>query len=160
MKGILSKVLILLMVMMLPMGIQAKEKSEKLNYDIEGAGTGQQGTYLVKVTVIGSKKIEEELVRRCAVHGVLFRGFQSTENRQSQRPLAGSAANEAEHVEFYNEFFAKNGAAKNYASCISSQTAVKSGKEYRVTVTVSVMKDQLLRDLQAAGVIRSLNSGF
>jgi GTP-sensing pleiotropic transcriptional regulator CodY len=34
------------------------------------------------------------------------------------------------------------------------------GKEYKVGVTVSVSKDQLRKDLEAAGVIKSLGSGF
>ena len=140
----------------------AKQKDQILNYDIEGAGTGAQGTYMVKVTVISKdKKPKEDLIKRSAVHGVLFRGFASKEMRQNQKPLAGSATNEAQHADFYKDFFAENGTATAYAQIVTgSREVVKAGKEYRVSDVVIVNKDQLLKDLQAAGVIRGLNSGF
>lgn len=142
--------------------VDAKQKDQTLSYDIEGAGTGAQGTYMVKVTVIGkNKKPAEELIKRCAVHGVLFRGFANKELRQNQKPLAGSAANEAQHTDFYKDFFAENGTATAYAQIVTgSRQVVKAGKEYRVSDVVIVNKDQLLKDLQSAGVVRGLNSGF
>ena len=74
----------------------AKDKKGGVNdYNIEGAGTGTQGTYLVKVTVITKdKKVSDDAIKRAAVHGVLFRGFTDTTVRRTQKPLAGSIANE------------------------------------------------------------------
>ena len=74
-------------------------------YTIEGAGTGVQGTYLVKVTMTAKKpdKVKDTDLAQCAVHGVLFRGFSG--ERQHQRPLAGNAMNEQQHADFYNSFF-------------------------------------------------------
>jgi hypothetical protein len=37
---------------------------------------------------------------------------------------------------------------------------VRVGKEYKVGTVVSVRKDDLRKALEAAGVIRKLNSGF
>jgi len=37
---------------------------------------------------------------------------------------------------------------------------VKIGKEYKVGVVVSVAKDDLRKALEAAGVVKSLGSGF
>jgi hypothetical protein len=37
---------------------------------------------------------------------------------------------------------------------------VKVGKQYRVTATVTVNKDQLRKDLEDAGVLKGLNSIF
>lgn len=131
-----------------------------VSYDIEGAGVGTQGTYLVKVTVIQKSANDVELpLKLAAVHGVLFRGFSG--ERQVQKPLAGSAAAEAEHLEFYTDFFDETGSAKNYASIISgSITTAKAGKNYQITATLSVQKEALRKYLEDQGVIRSLNSAF
>ncbi|MBR5332790.1 MAG: hypothetical protein IKV32_05815 [Muribaculaceae bacterium] len=133
-----------------------------VDYEIEGAGVGAQGTYLVKVTVISKKsKVQNAQIARCAVHGVLFRGFANKELRQNQKPLAGGPASEAQHADFYKEFFAENGMSKNYVSAVNgSQKVIKSGKEYKISAIVSVNKDQLVSDLKAAGVIKGLNSAF
>lgn len=147
------------MVMVSPFAFAKGETG--LNYEIEGAGTGAQGTYLVKVTVISKKnKVSDELIARCAVHGVLFRGFSNKELRQHQGPLAGSAAVEAQHADFFKDFFAENGIAKNYVSGTGSRQVVKSGKEYKISSIVTVNKEQLHKDLEKAGIIKGLNSGF
>ena len=52
-------------------------------------------------------------------------------------------------------------AVLKYASIMEGTTEiVKVGKEYKVGVVVSVRKDDLRKALEAAGIIRGLNSGF
>lgn len=157
--------LILMLVTLITPTALCKDKDDKnneLNYEIEGAGTGTQGTYLVKVTVFSKKSnINDELIARCAVHGVLFRGFNNKELRQKQNPLAGSAMAEAQHADFFKDFFSKNGLAKNYVSTVnSSRQVVKAGKQYKISTIVTVNKEELHRDLEKAGIIKGLNSGF
>ena len=154
--------LLLVLIFSVSLVVFAKGNGEELNYEIEGAGTGAYGTYLVKVTVISKeKKIQDELIARCAVHGVLFRGFNNKELRQNQRPLAGSAMVEAQHADFFKDFFKEGGIAKNYVSAVnSSRQVVKSGKKYRVSTIATVNKEQLHRDLEKAGIIKGLNTGF
>ena len=139
-----------------------KHKNSVPNYEISGAGTGSQGSYLVSVTVISKKNNpNDDVFKRAAVHGVLFRGFSNTEHRQMQKPLAGNASNEAQHADFYQEFFSETGNAGNYASIVdSSRKVVKSGKDYRVTVTVSVSKEELRSYLESLGILRGLNTIF
>lgn len=142
---------------------QAKKDKDAIpQYSIEGAGTAVQGNYLVKVTVISKNKhVTDDEIRRAAVHGVLFRGFSNTEKRQNQKPLAGSVANEAQHADFYKDFFAEEGLAKNYASPIEGSRMVKKvDKKYHVSSTVTVNKESLLKFLQDAGVVKGLNSAF
>ncbi|MDE5634904.1 MAG: hypothetical protein K2I52_01185 [Muribaculaceae bacterium] len=141
----------------------AKSKADNtLIYEIEGAGASTQGNYLVKVTYITKeKKIPDELLKKAAVHGVLFRGFSNPAQRITQKPLAGSAANEAQHIEFYKEFFGEEGNAASFASIVpGSKTVSKSGKEYRVGATITVSKENLLKYLQELGVVKNLNSAF
>lgn len=131
-------------------------------YEIQGAGTGTQGTYLVSLIVsTKDKNISDEVLKRAAVHGVLFRGFSDTVSRKTQKPLAGSAANEAEHADFYKEFFGDGGTSANYANVVpGSRGVTKSNKLYRVKVTISVNKESLLKYLQDVGVVKGLNSIF
>ncbi len=39
-------------------------------------------------------------------------------------------------------------------------TTMKVGKEYKIGVVVTVMVDLLRKDLEAAGIIKGLSSGF
>ena len=124
-------------------------------YTIEGAGTGVQGTYLVKVTMSAKKPedVKDEDLAKCAVHGVLFRGFQG--DRQHQRPMAGSALSEQQHADFYNGFFQQQ--YQLYASTdFGSRSVTKAGKEYKVSALVSVNKDQLRKDLTQQGALRDI----
>ena len=71
--------------------IGAHAGDDPLKYEIEGEGVGAQGIYLVKVTVIQKKsKLDVDVIKKCAVHGVLFKGFSSQTSRTRQKPLAGS----------------------------------------------------------------------
>lgn len=155
--------ILLTLVSLLVFSIAANAKDDEvLEYEITGNGTGMQGTYLISVTVITKdKKIQDSEIARCAVHGVLFRGFSSKENRQNQKPLAGSPMAESQHADFFNSFFKEDGPFAGYVSEVDgSRQIVKSGKKYRVTSVVTVNKDQLRRDLEKAGIIKGLNSAF
>ena len=138
---------------------QAKEP-EQPAFSIEGVGT--QGTYLVKVSLVTkNRNVSDRELISAAVRGVLFRGFSDPTSRVTQKPLAGSAANEAQHTQFYSEFFGKNGTASEYGSVLSgSRTVVKAEGKYKVSATVSVQKETLLKYLQDAGIVKSLNSIF
>ncbi len=43
---------------------------------------------------------------------------------------------------------------------IDTDDRLKVGKEYKIGVVVSVMKDQLRKDLEKAGIIKALDAGF
>ncbi len=137
--------------------------AEVSDYEIVAAGSGLQGTYLVKVYVFSKKaKVNTEELKKCAVHGVLFRGFASEESRVSQRPLAGSALVEQQNPDFFNLFFKDGGSYARYASLTSQALEVVKVKKklYRIGATLSVSKDQLRRDLEAAGILKGLDVGF
>ncbi|HJD94152.1 MAG TPA: hypothetical protein K8W07_04125 [Bacteroides togonis] len=137
--------------------------SEPFEYQIVGAGSGTQGNYLVKVFVISKKnKPDVDLLKKCAVHGVLFKGFSDQQSRMSQKPLAGSALSEQEHSDFFVPFFQDGGAYSNYVDLVVAQYDIvkMAKKEYRIGATFSVAKEQLRKDLEKAGVIKGLASGF
>lgn len=136
---------------------------EPLEYEIKGAGTGMQGTFLVKVYVVSKKnKPDLDLLKKCAVHGVLFKGFSDADSRVKQKPLAGSILTEQQHSDFFEPFFEDNKAYLNYADLVTSQYEVVklAKKQYKIGAVLSVSKEQLRKDLELAGVIKSLGAGF
>lgn len=158
----MKNVLIVCLCLLIPFAIHAK-KETPLKYEITCAGTGGEGTYLVKVTVYTAKRDQatNDLLRKAGVHGVIFRGFSGTDGCMSQKALAKSPTVEQEKADFFNVFFEKNGQYMNYSSLVKgSVQSVKSNKEYLTTAVISVSKDLLRQDLEKAGVIRGLSSAF
>ena len=43
---------------------------------------------------------------------------------------------------------------------VAAEDRMKVGKEYKIGVIVSVFKDALRQDLESAGIIKGLSSGF
>lgn len=128
-------------------------------YDITGAGSGTEGTVLVKVYVHG-KRVGDEALKRAAVHGIVFRGCSGNESGARQ-PAMASPAVEQENAEFCERFFAEDGECQNYASVVAgSYDRVKTKKGYKTGAILQVDKTALRKYLEKAGVIRSLSSGF
>ena len=141
---------------------KAKKDTEHYRYELECAGNGVQGTYLIKVWSYSRKAaVAAEQCKKNAVHGVIFKGYTGETGCVAQRPLAKNPGVEFEYVEFFELFFSDKGDYYKYVSLTSAtQEIVKVGKEYKVGVVVSVKKDELRKALEQAGVIKGLNSGF
>ena len=141
---------------------KANTDTNQYRYEIECAGNAVQGTYLVKVwTYSKSAAVAENQCRKNAVHGVIFKGYGGGQGCVSQRPMANNPGVEQQYKEYFDSFFATGGEFQKYASIMSgTMETVKVGSEYKVGVVVSVRKDDLRKALEAAGVIKSLNSGF
>lgn len=132
-----------------------------LNYEIEGAGTGTQGTYLVKVYVVSKKnKPNINLIKKCAVHGVLFRGL--TNGRVKLRPIAGGPMTEQQHKEYFEQFFMDEGYYRNFVTMVSDQYEIvkTKKKEYRIGVTITVFTEQLRKHLEQDNIITGISSFF
>ena len=149
-----------LMVMLLAISFEAGAKGDKMpQYDITGAGSGTEGTILVKVYVYG-KKVSDQDLKRVAVHGVVFRGCSGNESGAHQPAMASPTA-EADNAEFCQEFFASDGQCQGFATIISgSYDRVKTQKGYKIGAILSVNKSSLRRELEKAGIVKRLDSGF
>ena len=164
MKKLLLSLLVVALCMPVMAGAkkQADKDTQQFRYDIECAGNAVQGTYLVKVWSYSKKaNIAVNQCRKNAVHAVIFKGYGGGQGCVSQRPMANIPGIETQYKEYFDSFFAEGGEYQKYASIIEGSTeVVKVGKEYKVGKIVSVRKDDLRRALEAAGIIRGLNSGF
>ena len=149
-----------LMILLLTITLGATERKDKtLQYDITGAGSGTEGTILVKVYVYG-KNVSDEQLKRAAVHGVVFRGCSGNESGARQPAMAPPSA-ETDNATFCEEFFANDGQCQSFATIIAgSYDRVKTQKGYKFGAILQVNKTSLRKELEKAGVVRSLSSGF
>lgn len=146
---------------------KANEATEAWRYEIECASIGKDGTYLIKVWSYSKNPvIAITQAKKNAVHGVIFKGFSGGGlGCASQRPLATNPNIEEEKSDFFDVFFEAGGKYMKYVSessdgNIDASDRVKVGKEYKIGVIVSVSKDALRKDLEAAGIIKGLTTGF
>ena len=149
---------------------QARKKADKdtkiWRYEIEAAGVGTQGSYLIKVwSYSKNPKAAIEQAKKNAVHGVVFKGFSGKQGVPGQKALASNPNIEQDRKDFFDDFFADNGKYMKYVTesgdgSIASEDRLKAGKEYKIGIVVSVNVDALRKDLEAAGVIKGLSSGF
>lgn len=149
-----------LIILMLVVSLSAMAKGDKMpKYDLTGAGSGNEGMVLVKVFVY-DKSASDEDIKRAAVHGIVFRGCTGN-NSGATQPAMASPETESSHAKYCEEFFAADGECQNYASIIAgSYERVKTQKGYKCGAIVQVNKKALRKTLEAAGVVRSLSSGF
>ena len=143
---------------------KANQDTENWRYEIECVGIGKPGTKVVRVWSYSKKAtIAQTQSKKNAVHGIIFQGYAAGgQGCTSQKPLANNPALEQEKEDFFKDFFAEGGKYMKFVSMSGDNvpTVVKVGKEYKVGVVVVVMSDNLRKDLEAAGVVRGLSSGF
>ena len=144
---------------------KAQKDTEAWRYEIECFGIGKAGTKVIKVWSYSKKaKIAIAQAKKNAVHGIIFQGYAGGgQGCTSQKPLCSDPSIEQQKEEFFSNFFNINGG--KYMKFVSNSgdstpTVKKVGKEYKIGVVVTVMSDNLRKDLEAAGIVRGLSSGF
>lgn len=170
MKNIL---LFALMLIVPAVGFSQKKKIKKANedtaqwrYEIEALEVGTQGTCLVKVWSYSKKpEVASSQSRKNAVHGVIFKGIPAKDRIPGKKPLVQNASAEAEHADFFKNFFADGGAFMRFVTltnngAIEAGDVMKIGKEYKVGVNVTVNYSELRKAMEDAGVIKKLGAGF
>jgi hypothetical protein len=149
---------------------QARKKAEKdtqqWRYEIEVVQTGTQGTYLVKAWSYSKKpNVAIEQAKKNAVHGIVFKGFTGTSSVSGQKPLTNNVNLEVEKKDFFEPFFEDGGKYMKFVStsndgAVEAGDVMKVGKEYKIGVILSVNVSALRKDLEDAGIIKSLGTGF
>lgn len=146
---------------------KADKATREWRYEVECAGIGKDGTYLIKVwSYSKNPKVAITQAKKNAIHGVIFKGFSGGgQGCTSQKALASNPNIEEEKADFFDPFFEEGGKFMKYVSesadgNVDASDRVKVGKEYKIGVLVSVSKDALRKDLEVAGIIKGLSSGF
>lgn len=133
------------------------------NYEVECLGVGTQGTQLLKIWGYG-KKPEDAVIqaKRNAVHAVIFKGITAGQGCM-KRPLITNPGAEESHADYFKEFFSPAGRYLNFVSLSGEgvQERIKiDSKTYKVAINVSVMHTALRQELESAGILKQLGSGF
>lgn len=141
---------------------KSEQAMQQFRYELECAGNGVQGTYLVRVWTYDKKQKDAQAAcARNAVHGVIFKGFAGGDGCIGQKALVPTPGAEMEHEDFFRLFFSDKGEYRKYVSVVAgSELCEKVGREYRAGAIVSIQKDELRKALEAAGIIKGLNYGF
>lgn len=146
---------------------KADKDTQAWKYEIECVGIGKPGTKLIKVwSYSKNAKIATGQAKKNAVHGIIFQGYAGGgQGCTNQKPLASDPSIEHQKKEFFDDFFAQGGKYMKFVSHSADATpevmGVKlKGYKYKVGVIVTVNSNALRKDLEAAGIIRGLSSGF
>ncbi len=160
-----------LVLLVAAISVQGQTKKQKKmagylisNYEVECMGTGMDGTQLVKVWGFG-KKPQKAIyqAKKNAVHAVIFKGILGGKPGCMRRPLVTKPGAQVQHSDYFNAFFSEGGRYLSFVSQTGDGSVDRlkvSKKQYKVGVVVSVMHSQLRRELETAGIIKSLGGGF
>ena len=175
MKLLFKIALIALAVLALASCSTAKKVADKQTltwqYEIEPT-TGQavQGSILVKVwSYSKDKNVATGQAGKNAVHGVLFKGVSALNNEYArvpaQKAIVTDVNAESTYESYFNDFFKDGGKYMKYVNFVNNGIPapgdiIKVGKEYKIGVRVSVAKDALRKEMEAAGVVKALGAGF
>ena len=141
---------------------KADKNTLNWKYEIKCEEVGRQGTYFVKVTSYVRKiELALEQSKKNAVHGVLFTGL--SEGACNQDPLVKDPGLYEKEISFFKDFFSNYGDYSKYctASTALAENVLKiNKKEFSLEMKISVNKEQLKKDFEKLGLIKSLTSGF
>ena len=175
MKTLFKIALIVLAVFTLASCSTAKKVADKQTltwqYEIEPT-TGQavQGSILVKVwSYSKDKNVATTQAGKNAVHGVLFKGVSALNNEYArvpaQKAIVTDVNAESTYKNYFTDFFKDGGKYNKYVNFVNNGIPapgdiIKVGKQYKIGVRVSVAKDALRKEMEAAGVVKALGAGF
>lgn len=146
----------------------ADQDTANWRYEIQCVNVSSDGSYIIKVFSFSkNKNVAIEQSKKNAIHGVIFRGIpQGDVGCVSQPPLARHPNLEESKRDFFESFFSENGNYQKFVTlttdgAIAPEDRLRIGKkEYKIGVIVSVNIAGLRKQLESAGIIKGLSSGF
>lgn len=128
------------------------------NYEIQHLKS-DENTETVKIYSFEKKESNAfEKARINAIKAILFKGIH---NSQNTKPLIAEYGAEEKYKSYFNNFFKKNGKYLKFISLSSNSSEItKEGNKLKVGIIVTIQKDNLRKELEAANIIKALNNGF
>lgn len=166
MKRLLLYLSLALSMLLVSCSSSKKMTSTVKEYDVKTMGVGVDGTYLINVTdyfKTTDERVYLDGLKRDAVHCVIYSGIPAGNGSIQQPALLNKDTRMEGSEDALNEFFEQK-LYNNYINSIvnSSKTVVKQKdtKNYKISVTLSVNKDELRKYLIDNNIIKSLNYLF
>lgn len=132
------------------------------NYEVQDLDVVAKDGKSVIFKIWSYDKSEKKAIaqaRKNAVHAVIFKqiGYNPA--------LAGTEQVEAEHADFFKEFFADGGAYMRFVTmanngAIGAGDNIKLKGQYKVGIRVTVNRADLRKYLEQKGILQSMNSLF
>ena len=129
-------------------------------------GVGNDGTYVIKVTDY-FRTVDEDIyldgLKRDAVHCVIYSGIPAGNGSMRQPALMTNDTRMEGNEQALNDFFEQRqyllfvNAIVNSSKTISK---IKGSKDYKISVIMSVSKDDLRKYLMDENIIKPLNYIF
>ncbi|MBR5604625.1 MAG: hypothetical protein IKY27_02825 [Bacteroidales bacterium] len=163
--------LVLYFIVFISLTLTSCSSSKKLasnvkDYNVQTMGVGIDGTYLINVTdyfKTTDERVYLDGLKKDAVHCVIYSGIPAGNGSIKQPALLNNDTRIEGNEEALNQFFEQK-LYLNFINSIvnSSKTIVrvKDSKDYKISVTMSVNKDELRNYLIDNNIIKSLNYLF
>ncbi len=132
-------------------------------YTIQSEGVDNSGNYAVRVVVSTKKKqpkTAEDLVKRSAIHGVMFRGITAAKGYSAQPPIIKDPNVEQIKKDFFDAFWNEK-AYNQYAAIVPSSLSVMKNKQTKMTESsalIIVARENLLKYLEKSGIIKGFSN--
>lgn len=147
---------------------QADEDTKNWRYEIQCLSVASEGSYIVKIySYSKNKNVAIEQSKKNAIHAVIFRGIPQNEiGCVAQPSLARHPNLEEKNRDYFERFFSEEGDYKKFVT-LTTDGAIAPGdrlrvgkREYKIGIIVSVDIASLRKELETAGIIKGLASGF
>ncbi|MCM1034779.1 MAG: hypothetical protein NC038_05820 [Paludibacter sp.] len=130
------------------------------NYESRIIATELDGSYTLRAFGKGRNAVDAyEEAQKQAVYDVLFNGVKSADSKvQPLRPLLTEVNAKEKYAEYFNVFFADNGAYKKYCSKkerrVLTSNFSRTDAQTMAEVTVCVFRSQLEKKLREDGILK------
>jgi hypothetical protein len=134
------------------------------NYEVECLGTGKNDTELFKIWGYGRKQDDAVIqAKRNAVHAIIFKGISTGIAGCSSVPIISDINIENNNLEFFNNFFDKDGEYLKYVEITGegAEDVIKvNTRMYKVSLAVSVNRGRLNSYLIQKKILKAFGSQF
>lgn len=136
------------------------------NYEVETMGVGKDGTYLIKVTDYfrtADEKVYIDGLKKDAIHCVIYNGIPAGNGSLKQPALLTQDTKLEGKEQAFNDFFEQKQYLQFVGAIVNSSksiTRIKGSKDYKISLTISVNKDDLRKYLSDNDMIKSLDYIF
>lgn len=129
--------------------------------EIVCAGTGVEGTYIVRVSVIVKQRNAlQEVLKKWGVYGIIFNGVTAGGRGCLAQPaLQKDKGSWQEKNDFWTAFFSEEkGRYRKFATLVGEEFQVVRlpSKRYKITAVLSIAKDRLWNYLKEEGLVREV----
>lgn len=166
MKRIVTYLLLVIALFLTSCSSSKKMTSTVKQYNVETMGVGNDGTYLIRVTDYfrsNDESVYLDGLKKDAIHCVIYQGIPAGNGSMKQPALMNADTRVEGNEQALNEFFEQKQYLNFINSVVNSSkkiTKMKDSKDYKISVVISVEKEELRKYLIDNNIIKPLDFLF